>query len=98
MTKLATDSRAVYEYKLLATNKTSTMQKELQQAGDAGFEYKGQSVFGTTFGGKEVVVILEREKNTNPPRTNTSCLRQKNRDDAERDVRSGQAAALSSSA
>src|SRR5689334_6731524 len=32
-------------YKLLATSKTSTMQKELQQAGNEGFEYKGQTVF-----------------------------------------------------
>jgi hypothetical protein len=55
------DSKEKFEYKLLATNKTSTMQKELQQAGDAGFEYKGQTVFSTTFGGKEVVVILERD-------------------------------------
>lgn len=55
-----------YEYKLLATNKTSTMQKEMQQAGDAGFEYKGQSVFSSTFGGKEVVVILERDRNATP--------------------------------
>lgn len=50
-----------YEYKLLATSKTSTMQKELQQAGNAGFEFKGQSVYSSTFGGKEVVVILERD-------------------------------------
>ena len=49
-----------YGYRLLATNKTSTMQKELQEAGDAGYEYRGQSVFNSTFGGKEVVVILER--------------------------------------
>ena len=48
-------------YKLLATSKTSTIQKELQQAGNEGFEYKGQTVFSTTFGGKEVVVILERD-------------------------------------
>lgn len=48
-------------YKLQATSKTSTMQKELQQAGNEGFEYKGQTVFSTTFGGKEVVVILERD-------------------------------------
>ena len=68
MAKLAADSRAVYEYKLLATSKTSTMQKELQEAGDQGFEYKGQSVFSSTFGGREVVVILERDKNANPPR------------------------------
>jgi hypothetical protein len=55
------ESRQKFEYKLLATSKTSTMQKELQQAGDAGFEYQGQTVFSTTFGGKEVVVILERD-------------------------------------
>lgn len=52
---------ARFDYRLLASNKTSTMQKELQEAGDAGFEYKGQTVFKSTFGGKEVVVILERD-------------------------------------
>jgi hypothetical protein len=50
-----------FRYKLLATNKTSTMQKELQAAGDEGFEYKGQTVYSSTFGGKEVVIILERD-------------------------------------
>jgi hypothetical protein len=50
-----------FDYRLLATNKTSTMQKELQEAGDAGYEYRGQTVFASTFGGKEVVVILERD-------------------------------------
>jgi hypothetical protein len=50
-----------YHYKLLATNKTSTMQKELQAAGDAGYEYRGQTVFNTAFGNQEVVVILERD-------------------------------------
>lgn len=50
-----------YRYRLQATSKTSTMQKELQQAGNGGFEYKGQSVYSSTFGGKEVVVILERD-------------------------------------
>jgi hypothetical protein len=38
------------------------MQKELQEAGNEGYEYKGQTVFETTFGGKEVVVILERDR------------------------------------
>jgi hypothetical protein len=52
-----------YEYRLLATNKTSTMHKEMQEAGDAGFEYRGQTVFKSAFGGKEVVVILERDVN-----------------------------------
>ncbi len=62
MSKLANDSPAQRcEYKLLATNKTSTMQKELREAGAEGFRYRGQSVAQTSFGGKEVVVILERE-------------------------------------
>ena len=55
-----------FQYKLLATSKTSTMQKELQQAGDAGFEYKGQTVFGSAFGGDEVVAILERDGEARP--------------------------------
>ena len=55
------ESKARYKYKLLATNKTSTMQKELQEYGNAGYEYKGQAVFETTFGGKEVVTILEKD-------------------------------------
>src|SRR5687767_6691098 len=40
-----------YEYRLLATNKTSTMQKELQEAADSGFLYVGQTVFESLFGG-----------------------------------------------
>lgn len=61
MSREASAQKERYQYKLLATSKTSTMQKELQQAGNAGFEYKGQSVYASTFGGKEVVVILERD-------------------------------------
>jgi hypothetical protein len=49
------------EYRLLATSKTSTMQKELQEAADAGFEFVGQTVFESLFGGKEVAAILERD-------------------------------------
>jgi hypothetical protein len=51
-----------YDYRLLATNKTSTMQKELSGAGEAGFLYAGQTVYNSAFGGREVVVILERSK------------------------------------
>jgi hypothetical protein len=51
-----------FGYRLLATNKTSTMQKELQDAADAGYLYRGQTIFQSTFGGDEVVVILERDK------------------------------------
>jgi hypothetical protein len=53
-------SKVKYEYKLLATSKTSTMQKELQEAGDAGFKFVGITVSKTAFGGKEVVSILRR--------------------------------------
>lgn len=42
------------EYKLLATSRTGTMQKELQTAGAAGFLFRG-----LTFG-KEVLSVLER--------------------------------------
>ncbi len=58
---LGTPARERYRYKLLATQKTSTMQKELKQFGDAGYEYKGQTVFESAFGGQEVVCILERD-------------------------------------
>lgn len=60
-------STAKYEYRLLATNKTSTMQKEMQEGADAGFQYVGQTVFETTFGGKEVVCILERDPSVTVP-------------------------------
>ncbi len=56
-----------YQYKLLATKKTSTTQKEMQEASDAAFEYRGQTVFKSTFGGEEVVVILERDLEVYPP-------------------------------
>jgi hypothetical protein len=67
MVKDATPGK--YSYRLLATNKTSTMQKEMQEAGDEGFEYRGQTVFKSTFGGKEVIAILERtEDGTTKPK------------------------------
>jgi hypothetical protein len=57
-------SSARYAYKLLATSKTSTMQKELQEVGEEGFDYKDQTVFDSSFGGSEVVVILESDRET----------------------------------
>lgn len=59
--KRGNENKQRFKYLLLATNKTGTMQKELQAAGDEGFEYKGQTVFKSTFGGQEVVCILERD-------------------------------------
>ncbi|HYP08540.1 MAG TPA: hypothetical protein VER03_20060 [Bryobacteraceae bacterium] len=48
-------------YRLLAANKTSTLEKEMQLAADTGYEYKGQTVFESAFGGREVAVIMERD-------------------------------------
>jgi hypothetical protein len=59
--KVGAEAQQRYEYKLLATSRTSTMQKEIELAGNAGFLYKGQTVFNTTFGGREVTAILERD-------------------------------------
>jgi hypothetical protein len=49
-----------YSYRLLATNKTSTMQKELQEAADAGFGVIGQTVFESMFAGRETAAIVEK--------------------------------------
>lgn len=65
MQKNPTPSSVVY--KLLATNKTGTMQKEMRAAADLGFRYVGQTVFSSTFGGEEVVVIMERDKDNPKP-------------------------------
>ena len=48
-------------YKLLATSKTSTMQKELREAGEAGFRIAGMTVAKTAFGGDELVSILRKD-------------------------------------
>ena len=56
----AASSTERFEYRLLATSKTATMQKEMQDAGDAGFVYVGQTVFDTAFRGEEVVSVFER--------------------------------------
>ena len=53
--------RQRHEYRLLATSKTSTMQKELTKAGAQGFRYCGQSVAETAFGGHEVIAVLKRD-------------------------------------
>ena len=50
-----------YEYRVQATTKTSTLQKEIQEAGEAGFEVVGQTVFESTFGGKETAAVLQRK-------------------------------------
>ena len=51
-----------YDYRVLATEKTSTMEKELNEAADAG--YRIEKVMGgkTGFGGSEVVVVMSKSK------------------------------------
>lgn len=61
------DASPTHQYKLLAANRTGTLQKELQEAGDAGFEYRGQTSFKSTFGGKEVIALLERDRSIENP-------------------------------
>ena len=55
-----------FTYRLMATNQTSTMQEEMQEAGREGYQYRGQTVFESLFGGEEVVVIMERDDNVPP--------------------------------
>jgi len=47
-------------YRLLATTKTSTMQKELQEAGAQGYVLLGLTVAKTEIGGDEIVTILRK--------------------------------------
>lgn len=55
------NGRGRFEFRLLATSKTSTMQREMQAAADAGYDYKGQTVFESLLGGREVVVVMQRD-------------------------------------
>ena len=61
MVKEAAAGQGALKYKLLATSKTSTMEKELQRWADEGYEYVEQTVFQSAFGGREVVVIMEAD-------------------------------------
>lgn len=54
------DDKSTYNFRLLATNRTSTLQKELQDAGEAGYHAVGQTVFESTFGGRETVAIVQK--------------------------------------
>ena len=51
-----------YKYKLLATTRTGTMQKELNESADAGFRLIPSTMISKKqfMGGDEVVMILER--------------------------------------
>ena len=46
------------KYLLLATNRTGTMQDELNEAGSAGYRFAGTQGGETAFGGREAAVIM----------------------------------------
>lgn len=62
----SSDKPGKRRYKLLATSKTGTMQKELDEAGREGWAFRGQTVFESAFGGREVCMILERDTSQAP--------------------------------
>ena len=49
-----------YRYILLATSRTGTMQKEMNEA-PPEYEFAGMTVFKSRFGGSEAAVILQAE-------------------------------------
>ena len=55
-------------------HKNLTTQREMQQAADNGYEYLGQTVFETAFGGPEVVIIMERDRSRNNGRPSYRLL------------------------
>lgn len=63
----AVDRAEPYEYLVLASNRTGTMQKEIRDAARRGFLFVAQTVFATAFGGEEVVVIMERSLDAEAP-------------------------------
>ena len=48
------------DYRVLATSKTSTMEKELNDGAEAGFEILGMTVGKTALGGAELVAIARK--------------------------------------
>ena len=47
------------KYLLLATNRTGTMEEELNEAGERGYRFAGTQGGATSFGGNEAVVIMQ---------------------------------------
>jgi len=92
MARKSGEESARRKYKLLATSRTSTMQKELQQAGDEGFDYCGQTVFQSAFGGKEVSVIMEKDPASSKKRVEFRLLATTRTSTMEKELReAGQA-------
>ena len=54
------DGGKQFDYRVLATEKASTLEKDLRQAGADGFQLAGMTVAKTSFGGAEIVSILRK--------------------------------------
>ena len=54
------DPHGRHQYKLVATSNRSGLEKELSEAGEAGFELVGMAAAKTKAGGKMLVAILRR--------------------------------------
>ena len=48
------------EYKVLATSKTSTMEKEMNAMAELGYEFAAVMGGETAFGGSEAVVVMQK--------------------------------------
>ena len=57
-------SPARRHYRVLATSATSTLQEELEEAGAEGYDHRGQTIYSSFFGGREIVVVLERDEDS----------------------------------
>jgi hypothetical protein len=90
--KLGEESSGRKDYKVLATARTSTMQRELQQAADEGFDYCGQTIFQSAFGGKQVSVILERHPESGKKRIEFKLLATSKTSTMEKELREAGAA------
>ena len=58
---MAAPLAAQERYLLLATSRTSTMEEELNQAGAEGYRFAATQGGETAFGGREAVVVMERD-------------------------------------
>lgn len=50
------------DYRVVAANKTSTMQKEIKEAAEQGYDVVGMAVGETLMGGSELVTIMKRPR------------------------------------
>ncbi|MCY3856757.1 MAG: hypothetical protein OXF78_10755 [Rhodospirillales bacterium] len=60
-TAIAANAQNDSKFLLLATNRTGTMENELNEAGGRGYRFTGTQGGETAFGGREAVVIMTRD-------------------------------------